>query len=148
MFIKGSSGKYITQALFNMCAITAAKCSAQTGEEIRLFAAKLAEEYGGFYQDANLAKDIAIAGEKVTEYMLEKFPPDTLVGGLLQIQYCVKYYYTDGTKKEAHSFDGMRFNAEATQLPDKVAQCRVDVSVYSDLVLNGTIPLVPDGWQI
>lgn len=142
------SHRYMTQDVFNMCAVGAAKLSAATGQSIESFALKLSEEYGKYYRDTELAKDIALAGKKVTEFMNSQFPPETLVGGLTQIQYCIKHFNTDGSKKPRQIFGGVYFNNEPMQIQKKVEQCAVDVSMFSRLVLERIIPLVPDGWRL
>ncbi len=138
---------YITQELFNMCAVTAAKISTASGQSIEFVAEYLANKYSE-YQDQDLSGDIATASVKVIDFMQNALPPETLVGNLTQMQFCIKHYNLDGRKKARKLFRGTFFNKEKRELEDKVDQCVANVATYHFLVINGSIPVAPKGWSL
>lgn len=139
---------YMTQQLFNMCAVSTAKISVATSHPVEVAAAQLAENYACSYQDEDLAQDIAFAATKVSELMRGVWPPDALVGSLTQLQFCIKYYDPSGKKIRRKLFSGTWFNKESTPIQDKVEKCVANIATFYILVLNGTIPPAPDGWNL
>ena len=138
---------YITQELFNMAAVTTAKISAASEHSIEFVAELLANDYSK-YQDQDLSGNIATAAVRVIDFIQNALPPETLVGGLMQMQFCIKHYHPDGTKKARKLFGGTFFKKEKCELEGKIDQCMKDVMTYHLLVINGSIPAAPDGWRV
>lgn len=130
-----------------MCAVTAAKISTASGQSIEFAAEQLANKYSEYkYQE--LSGDIATASVKVIDFMQNALPPETLVAGLMQMQFCIKHYNPDGKKKTGKRFGGTFFNKEEHELEDKVDQCVANVATYHVLVINGSIRVAPKGWSL
>lgn len=140
--------KFIDQEVFNMCAVSAADISARSDKSVGEVAAFIASQYEGTYQDVNLAQDIKIAANKVTEFISGVLPPETLAGNLRQMQFCIKNYNLDGTKKRKKLFDGTLFNEVKKENTDKVQDCVVNIATYHMLVIGGSIPIAPHGWSM
>ncbi len=79
--------EFITQEIFNMCAVSAAKISAASEKTVGEAAALIASHYEGTYPDENLVQDIEIAANKVREFIIGVLPPETLAGNLTQMQF-------------------------------------------------------------
>src|SRR5688572_19158230 len=64
-------GRYMPQQLFDMCAVSAAKISALSGEPIEFVAEQLANTYQRDYQDENLSQDISAAASNVKTFVIK-----------------------------------------------------------------------------
>lgn len=140
--------RYITQQLFNMCAVSAAKISSASGQSLEDVARQLAETYSGSYEDEDLAGEIAMAADQIAVFVQKVLPPPTLVGNLTQLQFCIKHYQPNGKKWPSRLFGGTLFNKVGEPLQDKVRQCVANIATYHLLVVNGAIPLMPQGWKL
>jgi hypothetical protein len=140
--------EYIPQEMFNMLAVSAAKISAASDESIGEATDLIMGNYEGTYLDAYLAQEVENAANKVKDFMLNALPPETLVGNLTQMQYCIKNYNPDGTKKRKKLFGGTWFNRENAEINDKVKNCVANVATYHMLVIGGSIPIAPQGWSL
>jgi len=140
--------EFVSQEMFNMFAVSAAKISAGTGKTLEESTALVVSYYEGTYRDQNLARDIEIAAKKVKDYMLAVLPPETLSGNLTQMQFCIKNYKLDGTKKRKKIWDGTFFNKEKKEIENKIQNCLASVATYHTLVVGGSIPIAPQGWSL
>lgn len=140
--------RYITQQLFNMCAVSAAKISAASGKPVAAVAQQLAATYRDSYKDTELAQDIAVAAEQVSTFIGKSLSPDKLIGNLNQLQFCIKYYQPSGKRWPMKLFSGALFNKSSRQIKDKSKQCLANIATYHLLVLNSAIPLMPKGWAL
>jgi hypothetical protein len=140
-------GRYMPQQLFDMCAVSAAKISALSGEPIESVAEQLANTYQRDYQDENLSQDISAAASNVKTLVVKFLSEEALAARLTQFQFCIKHYKSDG-KKRPFRLGGTFFNREKQQLPDKVATCLSDVAAYYFLVTGGAIRIAPEGWRL
>ncbi|MDD2762135.1 MAG: hypothetical protein PHH11_17805 [Methylomonas sp.] len=140
--------EFIRQEMFNMFAVSAAKISAASNKSIREATALIMNNYQGAYLDANLAKDVETAANGVTEFMLGILPPETLTGNLTQMQFCIKNFNPDGTRKRKRIFGGTFFNKEKSEIRNKVQSCKANIATYHMLVIGGSIPIAPQGWSL
>lgn len=131
-----------------MCAVFAAKIAAGTDHSILSAANLIASQYQSIYADLNLAGDIAAAVEQITSFLTSVFPPNTLIGNCTQLQFCIKKYYRNGSKKRKKLFGGTFFNAEKTELSEKVKTCVSNIAAYHLRVIDGTLPITPIGWTL
>lgn len=90
--------KYITQEMFNVCVITAAKYAHGNSKNYHEAGQLVAESYEREYADENLASYIALAAEQTVKHITEKLPPKNLVATCYQLQFCVKEFL-DSTAK-------------------------------------------------
>lgn len=134
---------YMTQEIFNMCAVSTAKLSAASSKTLEEMATLIGNNYKNTYQDKHLVSDIEFAAKKVIEFMLGVLPAETLVGNLTQMQFCIKNYNLDGTKKRMKIFGGTFFAQEKQENTDKVQSCLVNIATYHFLVIRDTIPIAP-----
>jgi hypothetical protein len=130
-----------------MCAVTAAKISAASKRPVEDVASELTSSYSE-YQDRSLATEIAEAAYNISGFIQKELPPESIVGNLTQIQFCIKNYHPNGNKKRSRILGGTFFNKERKELEDKVKQCVANVATYHYLVINGTIPIAPQGWSL
>jgi hypothetical protein len=140
--------QYITQQLFNMCAVSVVKISSASGQSLAEVASQLAETYGGSYGDEDLAGEIALAADQIGVFIRRVLPSSSLVGNLTQLQFCIKHYQPNGKKWPSRLFGGTLFNKEREPRHDKVRQCAANIATYHLLVINGVIPLMPQGWKL
>lgn len=140
---EANMGRYMPQQLFDMCAVSAVKISALSGEPIESVAEQLANTYQPDYQD----EDISAAASNVKTFVVKFLSKEALAASLTQFQFCIKHYTSDG-KKRPLRLGGTFFNKEKQQLPDKVATCLSDIAAYYFLVIGGAIRIAPEGWRL
>ena len=140
--------RYITQQLFDMCAVSAAKISAANSTPLAEVSKQLAETYSQSYNDDNLPQEISVAAEQIAAFVSRVLPPVTLVGNLTQLQFCIKNFQPNGKRWPMKLLSGALFNKSSRPLPDKVRQSLANVATYHVLVINGAIPLAPTGWKL
>lgn len=140
--------EFITQEMFNMFAVSAAKISVASGKNIREAIEIIMSNYAGTYLDASLVYEIEIAADKAKKFMLDVLPPETLVSNLTQMQFCIKHYNPDGSKKRKKLFGGTFFNKEKNEVDNKAENCLANIATYHMLVVSGSIPIAPRGWSL
>jgi len=131
-----------------MFAVSSAKISAATDKTIEEATVIIISHYEDTYRDANLVQDLETAANKVKEFMLGALPPETLTGNLAQMQFCIKNYNLDGTKKRKKIFEGTFFNKEKKEISNKVENCLANIATYHLLVIGGSIPIASQGWSL
>lgn len=109
---------------------------------------KIAESFKEDYKDESLVKDIADAGREIAILFEKAFPPEELHKELTQIQFCIKNYKPDGTKRPFRIFNGVLFSSEKSPIQNLAKNCSADVAAYISLVSKGTIPKMPTGWKL
>ena len=139
--------KYITQEMFNVCVITAAKYAHGNSKNYHEAGQLVAESYEREYADENLASYIALEAEQTVKHITEKLPPNNLVATCYQLQFCVKEFNNNGERKKK-IFDVTFFDNEKSQIPDKPGSWSSQLNSYSLSVLLGRIPLPPDNWSL
>jgi len=139
---------YMTQQLFNMCAVTAAKIAATSGESVDSVSTRLAKDYRSSYQDEHLAEDIAAAATHINKFLQSTLPAGTLVAGLTQMQFCIKHFRVDGSKRPFRLLRGAWFNKERAPLQDKVKQCVNQIAIYHIRVVSSSIPIALRRWHL
>lgn len=132
---------FITQENFNMKAVSAALISAESGKTIGEVVALINRSTS--FKDKNLAQDIEIAANKVKDFALGVLPPEALTAYLAQMQFCIKNYNPDGTKKRKKILNGEFFNKEKEEITNKVKNCVANIGMYHVLVIAGSIPFAP-----
>lgn len=141
--------RYMPQEVFNLCAVTTAKMSAMTGAAIEGYALKMADAHRTYADDPiYLAADIESSAEKIISFLSSLFPKEVIPGACTQLQYCIKHFCTDGSKKRRRIFGGSLFNYERSEISNKVKQCTTTIATYHAAVVSGLIPLTPDGWTL
>jgi hypothetical protein len=140
--------KYMTQEIFDMCAVTAAKVGSGTEKSIEKAADLIAQNYTSTYADTNLAQDIALAAHKAIKFMEDSLPQGSMVANCTQLQFCIKEYNPDGKKKRKKLLGGTLFNYEKRPIPDKVKGCITNLLAYHLYILNGNIPMAPENWRL
>lgn len=137
--------KFIDQELFDMCALTVLKYS---NDEFFHEAARItASSYDGDYQDVDPA-ELIIAAEKLREAFGILLPHSDPSAAATQLQYCVKKFNLDGSKKRTKLFGGTWFSGEREPIMNKVDRCLHNMTTYHTLVMAGVIPLAPKGWTL
>jgi hypothetical protein len=71
-----------------------------------------------------------------------------MVANCTQLQFCIKEYHPDGSKKKMKLFNGTFFNYENQQIPEKVKNCMRHILSYHLHIMNGVIPIAPAGWKM
>lgn len=138
---------YMPQRVFNMCAVSAAKISAETNRPVEDVAAEIAELYIRTYDDSCLAQEIAQAATRVCEFMQRAMPPNALISTLTQMQFCIRYYHPSGKRMRRKVFGGTLFTKERAPIPKKEDTCAANIATFHVLVINERIPLAPNGWS-
>lgn len=140
--------KYIDQELFNMCAVTALKIGCASGQSVASASQLIAKEYSRSYQDKSLAEEIEDAANKIAEFLSHALPNSSIASACTQMQYCIKHFNLDGSKKRKKILGGVWFTGETKELDNKVDTCAVNIITYHMLVIGGTIPVAPRGWNL
>lgn len=140
--------EFITQEMFNLFAVSVAKISAESGKSIREATELIMRNYAGSYIDTNIAQEVEIAANKAREFILGVLPPETLAGNLTQMQFCIKHYNPDGSKKRKKIFGGTFFSKGKDEVDNKVENCLGNIATYHMLVINGVISIAPQGWSL
>lgn len=137
---------YMSQDVFDMCAVTAAQYIDAEGITIEESAKLITDAYRGDYVDDNIEKDIITAAHKVASLMASAFPDKEVSSALPQIQFCIKKYHPNGKKK--FFLQGQLFNKQKTPLTNRVTQCAANVITFHLGTLAGTFPIAPKGWSL
>jgi len=140
--------KYITQELFNMCSVMALKISCAKGSSIREASNLVASHYSSDYSDTHLTASIESAALSIKEFMEESLPEGDMIENCTQLQFCIKEYNPDGTKKKKKFFGGTFFNNESKEISDKPKMCMRDILAYHLNIMNGAIPIAPANWRM
>ena len=132
---------FITQGGFDMNAASAALISEESsktiGEVVELINRTTS------FKDKNLSQDIEIAATKIQNFALGVLPSEALTAYLAQMQFCIKNYNPDGTKKRKKILNGEFFNKEKKEITNKVKNCIANIGMYHTLIIHGSIPIVP-----
>lgn len=139
---------YMTQQLFNMCAVSAAKFSAEHQKPIDAVAYYVAQQYENDFLDEHLADEIATATTYIINYLRSAGYENSLIGQLIQMEFCIRHYEPDGKKRSTRIFGGTFFNKERAPLQDKAKNCASQILAYNLRVIGGSIPAAPPGWSL
>ncbi len=139
--------KFITQELFNMCAVAIAKLSHESGQSVENVATIIASDYSNTYKDTELSQKLELAADEIIEYLLTISTPEKFPAYYTQLLFCIKLYNPDGSKKKRKILGGTLFNKEKKEIINKIQICTVSVTKYLQLVHNGSIPIAPQGWK-
>ena len=140
--------KFIDQELFNMIAVTALKISTISGESLASVSESVTKNYSRTYQDSNLCNEIIDSAEKIESFLTEALPEGSLRSACTQMQYCIKNFKSDGSKKRKKILNGAWFSGENQEIENKVGRCAAIIITYHLLVVGGKIPIAPKGWSI
>ncbi|MGD9642970.1 MAG: hypothetical protein AB7V08_09550 [Elusimicrobiales bacterium] len=140
--------RYINQNTFNAFTVVATGHLLFNPPGFLDMVFKIAGSLQEDYKDENLVKDIADAGREVALLIEKEFPPEELHTQFMQIQFCIKNYNPDGTKRPFRIFNGILFSSEKSPIQNLAKNCSADVAAYISLVSKGTIPKMPTGWRL
>ena len=140
--------KFIDQEMFNLCALTVLKFSNVKGFTPKRVAKEVASEYGSDYCDEGLDLELELAADVLREALNILIPHADPSSAATQLQYCVKNFHIDGTKKQKNFFVGSEFSGEERAISNKVQDCLIEITSYHLLVESGKIPLAPTGWTV
>lgn len=140
--------RFVDQEMFNMLAVTALKISTAKNQTILSASEMLASHYSRSYQDSNLRIEIHDAAEKISGFLSEALPNGSLGSACTQMQFCIKHYKLDGSKKRRKILGGVWFSGEKQEVENKVMNCAANIITYHMLVVGGTIPIAPKGWSL
>lgn len=142
---------YMPQDVFEMAAVTIAKLHFATGKRLDELSSKILSGYKADYLDDGFALDAVEAAKGVIQVLQTSFPgsdDSTLAVSCTQLQYCIKRYRPDGSKRGRRLFGGTLFNNQKQSNPIRVQECLRDITVYSVGTMSGKFPIAPHGWSL
>ena len=140
--------KFMSQELFDMSAVTAAQIAAVTDHSIQSAARLIGRQYNSSLDDINLNIEIADAAGQISSFLKNRISTGNIAPACSQLQFSIKSFNLDGTKKRKKIFGGLFFNSEKKQIGNKVENCVKNIISYHSLVVVGALPLAPSGWTL
>lgn len=140
--------RYIDQSTFNTATVIATEHLMFNPPAFLDVLFKIAESFRESYKDENIVKDIGEAGREIALLLEKTFPREELHNQFAQLQFCIKKYKPDGTKRPFRIFNGVLFSAEKSPIQNLAKDCVADIAAYISLVSKGAIPKMPLGWKL
>lgn len=134
------------QDFFDICAVTTARLKVNDKVSIEDFIHQVCDNYRRDYIDDGYEQDLVIATNNVIQTIESFFPKDQISSALRQMQYCIKYFKTNGKKR--FFLQGQIFHRQKVPLDDRIGQCTSDILCYHFGTINGHFPLAPKEWTL
>lgn len=140
---------YMPQDVFDMCVVTAIKFHLLTEDTLTNCCSELYKGYrDSFLNDVEAEKDMKKSAKSVLKLIKTQVEDGQIVEVMTQLQFCIKKFNIDGSKKRRKLFGGTWFTRSKTQIPDRSKACMRNVVVYHQGTISGVFPIAPRGWSL
>lgn len=142
---------FMPQGIFDLGAVTIAWINMAAGSPLEQMAESLAESYRRLYPEEGLVGEWISAASKI-DSVLETFFPGIgkkeKAAILRQLQYCVKEFNPDGTKRKKNFFRKTKYIDEKERNQKRVGQFLINLICYHLRIQNGSLPFMPPKWTL
>jgi hypothetical protein len=139
------------QEVFDLGAVTIAQLNLTTNMPVSAIAQEAAKGYQKSYKNDRFEQDWIKAAELIILMFQDLFKGSSnqvVAEVLRQMQFCIKYFNLNGSRRKRKFLGGTFFNKEKKANPRRIDQCIENLLCYHIKTARGQIILVPPNWHL
>ncbi len=140
----------LDEELFQVGALSLAKCHLHSGRDIREMAQELWNDYGRKHQDPDALADWVRSATTIVAYLRDEIHHPHAMAFIHHAQFYCRYYRNNGEKRNRGLLRTL-FTVPEPQVPsvDRISDLIHKVKVYQISLDAGLpVPEAPDGWTL